>query len=58
MNLLMLNMNSGTHFPETAQFSGVNNHLKKADFLDQPNDHELNARHPDLFLIIIIMYDI
>jgi len=40
MNLLRLNMNSGTHFPETAQFNTVNNHLNKADFFDQTNDHE------------------
>jgi hypothetical protein len=41
MNRLMLNMNSGTHFPETAPFNTVNNHLNKDEFLDQPNDHEL-----------------
>jgi hypothetical protein len=41
MNRLMLNMNFGTHFPETAQFNTVNNHLNKDDFLDQPNDHEI-----------------
>jgi hypothetical protein len=41
INLIMLNMNSGTHFPETAQFNTVNNHLNKGDYLDQPNDYEL-----------------
>jgi len=41
MNLLMLNRNSGTHFPETAQLNTVNNHLNKDYFLDQTNDHTL-----------------
>jgi hypothetical protein len=41
INLLMLNTNSGAHFPETTQLNTVNSHLNKGDFLDQPNDHEL-----------------
>ena len=37
----MLNLNSDIHFPETAKFNTVNNHIKKkGDFLDQLNDHE------------------
>jgi len=33
MNLLFLNMNSGTHITEPAQFNTVNNHLTKLNIL-------------------------
>jgi len=36
LNLLILNMNSGTHFTEPAQFNTVNNHLTKVTFLTNP----------------------